>query len=284
MSQLHWKIAAALVLLSSSPTFASCGSWVNRDKANAFAARPTGTLALVDSSGYYVFARGNCVNLRYFNDLYFQINHNNAVATQPTFVSVQVALVKFKGPANVSVSAPTAQQYLYRNIGPWNKDRSGLRYRSTHQTPHTTFNQQLLGEQSAFDQQYRDDTNRSWNDSVDTTTSPPLRFETWRYGSTFSVRQDLTDAIQRGEISVFTQNYLVSFTARAKTSNATDLGSPPDFSISASGYDCGMVRIAGTSAFSEFDGEYMINRAGNNGACNALITRFGSVDLLSWLR
>ena len=277
-----WKFAlAAIVLLNAAPSIASsCGTWDRKDNATAFAARPTGTLALVDSSGYYTLARGTCVNYRNFGDLYFQINHNNASVTQPTFVSVHVALVKFKSGANAFATAD--QQYLYRNTGAWNKDRSGLRYKSAHQTPHATFNQQLLGDQATFNQQYHDDANRTWHDSVDTDTSQRLRFETWNYGKTFSVRQELANAIQRGDVSVFTQNYLLSFTSRAKTDQAPDLGSPPDFTVAGRGYDCGIIRIAGTSILPEFDGEYMINRRGNT-ACDPLLSGFDRIDLISAL-
>jgi hypothetical protein len=264
-----------LYLLGALPSFAaSCGTWDKMESARDFAAEPTGTLALVQDSRYYVLGRGECVKFT-FGDLYFQINHNGASVTQPTFVSVHIALIKVGGKS-------ADQLHLYRSPGPWNKDHSGVKYNSDHQVSHDTFNQQITGDQTSFNQVYHDDVGRTWHDSVDTTTAPPLRFESWNYGSTFSVRQDLREAIRRGEISVLAQDYLVSFTSRAKTDGRPDIGSPPDFTVRTAGYDCAVIRIAGTSMLPEFNGEYMINQ-GRNTACDPLVSGFTGRTLLSVL-
>jgi hypothetical protein len=262
-------------LLGMLPSYAStCGTWDKREGASDFAAEPTGTLALLQDSRYFVLGRDKCVSF-VFGDLHFQINHNGASVTQPTFVSVHVALIKVG-------SQSTDQVHLYRSPGQWNKDRSGVRYNSDHRVAHDTFAQQILGDQASFNQIYHDDVGRTWQDSVDTTTTPPLRFESWNYGSTFSVRRDLTDAIKRGEISVLAQNYLVSFTSRAKTDGRPDIGSPPDFTIGAGGYDCAVIRVAGTSMLPEFNGEYMINQ-GRSAACDPLVSGFTGRSLWSAL-
>jgi hypothetical protein len=269
-------LSLALLYLSGIvPAFASsCGTWDKRESARDFASDSTGTLALVQDSRYFVLGRDKCVNF-VFGDLYFQINHNGASVTQPTFVSVHVALIKIGG--------KTADRlHLYRSTGPWNKDRSGVQYNSDHRVAHETFNQQIIGDQASFNQIYRDDVGRTWHDSVDTNAPSPLRFETWNYRNTFSVRQDLTDAIRRGEISVSAQNYLVSFTSRAKTESRTDIGSPPDFTVRAGGYDCAVIRVSGTSMLPEFDGEYMINQSRNT-VCDPLISGFTGRTILSVL-
>jgi hypothetical protein len=275
LSLTPWLVISFLGL-SSNADASSCGTWERIERASQFATEKVGTLALVQDSKFIVLGRGTCVNLRQPVDLYFNINHNNASTEQPTFVSIHVALIK--------VGARLADsEFLYRNGSYWKKDRSGLKYSSIHQTPHNVFEQQLNGQQADFDKTYVDEAGRTWNDGVQTNTTPPLLFETWPSRRNFSVRQEVRSAIDAGSISAVAQNYLVSFVPRVANPDVPPtLGSPPDFSVSATGYDCVFVRITGTSAFPEMAGEYMINFR-SNATCDSLLTGFSGRSLWSLL-
>jgi hypothetical protein len=266
-------IVIALAVWNHSEVLAStCGRWDRVDSERKFAVEPFGTLAFVRGANYFILTRDQCINLDASGQLYFAINHNGTPEVQPSFVSVHTALVKIGG-------ANPDTQYLYRNTGYWNKDKSGLRYSSTHRMSDASFNADLNGDPTAFDGRYHDDVGRTWNDSVNTTTTPPLTFQSWNYRSTFSTKQELADAVRQKTIGLATQNYLVSFKARGPAAATADAGSPPGFSVNTSGYDCLFIRVSGTSNMPEIRGGYMVHlRSGKS--CDNVISGFTSLS--SW--
>jgi hypothetical protein len=266
-------IIIALAVWNHSEVLAStCGRWERVDSERQFAAEAFGTVAFIRGGNYFILTRDRCINLDTSGQLYFVINHNGTVEAQPSFVSVHTALVKIGG-------TNPDKQYLYRNAGYWNKDKSGVRYSSTHQMSDAGFNADLNGDQNAFDGRYRDDVGRTWNDSVNTTTSPPLTFQSWNYRSTFSTKQELAAAVQQKTIGLATQNYLVSFKGRGSGAATGDAGSLPGFSVTTSGYDCLFIRVSGTSNMPEIGGEYMVHLKSGK-SCDSVISGFTS--LRSW--
>ncbi|KJC48136.1 hypothetical protein UP09_08915 [Bradyrhizobium sp. LTSP885] len=197
----------------------------------------------------------------------FAVNHVGATDSQPSFVSVHVALVRVGG------NVPD-KQYLFRSPGYWNRDKSGIAYRSLHQRTHEDFNRDLNGEQSEFDKRYVDDTGRTWNDSVDTETTPALRFQTWNYRTTFVTKDELLDALRKKQISLATQNYLIGYKARSSGGASNAL---PTFTVNANGYDCLFIRTAGTSNYADIDGEYMLN-LNSRSPCKDIISGFTSIS------
>jgi hypothetical protein len=248
ISRLLFSILSVTAILATCASASECGRWEKNERADEFSAEPFGTLAFIRGQSYFVLGRNRCTNLD-TSALIFAVNHSSAPDSQPTFVSAHVALVRVGG------TTPD-KQYLFRSPGYWNRDKSGIAYRSLHNQSHEQFNSDLTGDQTAFDRRYTDDTGRTWNDSVDTESASPLRFQSWNYRSTFTTKDELIDALRKKQISVATQNYLISYKARTTGGPA---GAIPTFTVNASGYDCLFVRVAGTSNYSEVDGEYMIN-------------------------
>lgn len=264
-SRLLISIASTTIFLTSGAEASECGRWEKNLRGAEFSAEPFGTLAFTRGSSYFVLGRNRCTSLD-TSALTFTVNHANSPDAQPSFLSAHVALVRVEG------NTPD-KQYLYRSPGYWNRDRSGIQYRSLHQQSHEEFNNDLMGEQAAFDRRYGDDTGRQWSDSVSTETTPALQFQSWNYRSTFLIKDELLEALRRKQISVATQNYLISYKARAAGGPG---GSPPTFTVNASGYDCLLVRVAGTSNYSDIDGEYMIN-LNVNSRCKDILRGFTSI-------
>jgi hypothetical protein len=264
ISRLLISIAILTTILATSASASECGRWERNERATQFSAEPFGTLAFVRGTSYFVLGRSRCTNLD-TSALTFAVNHGNSADSQPSFLSAHVALVRVGG------TTPD-KQYLFRSPGYWNRDRSGIPYRSLHQRSHEEFNGDLMGEQAAFDRRYGDDTGRQWNDSVDTESTPVLRFQSWSYRSTFSTKDELLEAVRKKQISLATQNYLIGYKARG----AGGAGSPPTFTVNASGYDCLLVRVAGTSNYSDIDGEYMLN-LNSNSPCKDILRGFTSM-------
>lgn len=248
ISRLLIATASAAAVLTTGASASECGSWEKIERVPQFTAEPFGTLAFVRGPNYFILGRGRCTNLD-TSALTFAVNHSSGPDSQPTFASAHVALIRVGG------NTPD-KQYLFRSTGYWNRDKSGIAYRSLHNRSHEEFNSDLTGDQAAFDKRYTDDTGRTWNDSVDTETTPPLRFQSWNYRLTFTTKEELIDALRKKQISLATQNYLISY--KARTTGGTT-GAIPTFTVNASGYDCLFVRVAGTSNYSDVDGEYMIN-------------------------
>ncbi|WP_457492377.1 hypothetical protein [Tardiphaga sp. P5_C7] len=248
----------------------TCGRWDAVKQDREFAVEPYGTVGFVRGGRYVILPRGRCINLTDASgSLRFVINHNGAPETQPTFASIHVALVKVGG-------SDPQQQYLYRNGGVWAKDRSGLQYSSSHLAPHSDFDGALRGNQSDFDKQYIDDVGRTWNDTIETETMPVLRFQSWSYRSNFSTKEELAEAVKRNQISLRSQNYLVSFKSRTPAAGE-GVGSLPGFNFNSSGYDCAFVRVTGTSNQPELAGEYMLNLSVNR-QCESIISGFTSLN------
>lgn len=267
ISYLVISLVAGLISLTTNAALASdCAGWERNEHNDQFAAEPFGTLAFVRGPNYFVLARNRCTNLD-TPALTFAINHNGAADSQPSFVSAHVALVKVGG------NAPD-KQYLYRSPGYWNRDKTGVAYRSVHRRSHEDFNRDLNGDQADFDNRYTDDTGRSWNDSIDTETTPALHFQSWNYRSTFLTKDELLEALRRKQISLTTQNYLVSYKARSPGGAA---GSLPTFTVNATGYDCLFVRLAGTSNYSDIDGEYLLN-LNTHSSCKDIVSGFTAIS------
>lgn len=267
-------VAATLAFVSpNASAMSSCGSWDTILDRESFSAQPFGTLALVQRSQHFVFGRNRCVNLNEPpRSLTFNISHSEAIGDRPTFLSVHVALI--------SVSPAADRQYLYRNGSYWRNDKSGARYRSSHDLPHPEFNRALSGDRNTFDSVFMDrESGRVWTDAVETRTQPPTHYDSWTNRSTFEVRNELLNAVKQGTIGVKTQNYLISFASRKATAGA---GAPPDFQVGVGGYDCALIRIGATAEFGDADGEYMLNFRQNQ-VCDTIVSGFSGKSFWAFL-
>jgi hypothetical protein len=224
-----------------------------------------GTLALAGAGGYFILGRSGCLNLNQApGSLRFLMSHATAEPSQKTFAAAHVTLMKVGG-------RDPNSRYLFRNGTGWGRDRSGIPYSAFQRGPHEEFNDQLSGSEENFDNRYRDENRRTWNDHVeiDAADQSKLKFGTWALRDTFSVRSDLLDAASRNQVRVATQNYLIGFNSR-KREDAQGVGSPPSFTVDARSADCLLIRVAGTSAFPQASAEYVVT-FNNNETCVRLL-------------
>ena len=189
----------------------TCGQWKDtyRD-IGAFLKTEPGSLALTVASGLALFEKNSCVRLRNASELTFVVNHTSDISDH-AYLAVHAVFAR--------PSPQPGVVYLFRNqkanANHWQRDTTRLEYRSVHDGDHQKFNDTLSGSRQDFDRVYKDQTNRTWNDAVNSPATGG-QYETWDSRNNFKLAKQFFDAGQKG-LSISTQNYFISYSTESQT-------------------------------------------------------------------